>query len=37
MKSLTTNQQQSLNENAKVSYICKENFEDKHAKDKTEL
>ena len=26
MKSLTTNQQQSLNENAKISYFCQENL-----------
>ena len=33
MKLLTKEQQKSY-ENAKVCYICKENFENKHAKDK---
>ena len=33
MKLLTKEQQESY-ENAKVCYICKERFEDKHAKDK---
>ena len=31
---LLTNRQQRSYENAKVCYICKENFENKHAKDK---
>ena len=30
---LLTNQQQKSYKNAKKCYICKENFEDKHAKD----
>ena len=31
---LLTNKQQKSNENAKICYICKEKFEDNHAKDK---
>ena len=31
---LLTNKQQKSYENAKICYICKETFEDKHAKDK---
>ena len=31
---LLTNRQQKSNENAKICYICKEKFEDNHAKDK---
>ena len=33
-KKILTNEQQESNENAKISYICKEKFEDKNAKDK---
>ena len=33
MKSLT-NEQQKLYENPNICYICKENFDHKHAKDK---
>ena len=33
-KNILTNEQQESNENAKISYICKEKFEDKNAKDK---
>ena len=31
---LLTNKQQKSYENAKICYICKEEFEDKHAKDR---
>ena len=31
---LLTNKQQKSNENAKICYVCKEKFEDSHAKDK---
>ena len=31
---LLTNEQQKSYENAKICYICKEKFEEKHAKDK---
>ena len=32
--SLLTNEQQELYQNAKICYICNENFEDKYVKDK---
>ena len=31
---LLTNEQQESQENAKICYICKENFENKYVKDK---
>ena len=31
---LLTNKQKESYENARICYICKEKFEDKHAKDK---
>ena len=34
MKSLATNEQQKLNENAKIYCVCKEKFKDKHPRDK---